>query len=105
VGKQRQMPVKARPARAVLWLGMAEVMRWDLRVKGLPFIGGPYAAAEGYPVEEAHIQYLSPCRYKPLSRRGYYAFTNPTQLAPLQRCPQRHPNEPCNSARLEEKPR
>ena len=50
--------------------------------------------AEGYPVDEAHLQYLSPSRYEHINRLGKYSFTNPAHLDPLHRRPLRHPGDP-----------
>jgi TnpA family transposase len=50
--------------------------------------------AEGYPVDEAHFQHLSPSRYEHINRLGKYSFTNPAHLDPLHRRPLRHPGDP-----------
>ena len=50
--------------------------------------------AEGYSVDEAHFQYLSPSRYEHINRLGKYSFTNPAHLDPLHRRPLRHPGDP-----------
>ena len=50
--------------------------------------------AEGYLVDEAHFQFLSPSRYEHINRLGKYSFTNPAHLDPLHRRPLRHPGNP-----------
>lgn len=47
--------------------------------------------AEGYPVDEAHFEYLSPSRYEHINRLGKYSFENPAQVDPLHRRPLRQP--------------
>lgn len=51
---------------------------------------------EGYPVDEAHFDYLSPCRYEHINRLGKYSFVNPAQSNPLHRRPLRNPAEKLN---------
>lgn len=50
--------------------------------------------AEGYPVEKAPFQYLSPTRYEHINRLGNHSFPNPAPLDPLHRRPRRHPSDP-----------
>lgn len=50
--------------------------------------------AEGYPVGEAHFQYLSPSRYEHINRLGKYFFTNPAHPGPAHRRPLRQPGDP-----------
>ena len=49
--------------------------------------------AEGYEVDEAHFEYLSPSRYEHINRLGKYSFAKPDQLDSMRRRPLRHPNE------------
>lgn len=47
--------------------------------------------AEGYPVDETHLEYLSPSRYEHINRLGKYSFENPAQVDPQHRRPLRQP--------------
>lgn len=49
--------------------------------------------AEGYAVEEAHFDYLSPCRYEHINRLGKYSFTNSGDLDSTHRRPLRDPTD------------
>lgn len=51
--------------------------------------------AEGYAVDEAHFEYLSPGRYEHINRLGKYSFAIPTESG-LPRRPLRKPSEKLN---------
>jgi len=49
--------------------------------------------SEGYAVEEAHFEYLSPGRFEHVNRLGKYSFSNPAPFDSDHRRPLRNPKE------------
>jgi len=52
--------------------------------------------SEGYAIEEAHFEYLSPGRYEHINRLGKYSFTDPNESG-VPRRPLRNSNSTLNS--------
>lgn len=52
--------------------------------------------AEGYVIDEAHFEYLSPCRYEHINRLGKYSFADLTESG-LSRRPLRKPTNKLNT--------